>query len=68
MKKFNVTFTENKKYNANTRTLEVQTDSAENASRLILEQFDSFKFVKGVSVPTGKHINIDKVKEVKEDK
>lgn len=69
-KKFNVTFTENTKYNPFTRTVTVEAMDEFHARRLIASQFDSFKFDKTlrIKVPTGKKITIDKVKEVKKDK
>jgi hypothetical protein len=50
-KKFNVTFTENKKYNPSSRTIMVECDHIVFASRLIFREFH-------------KKITIDKIEEV----
>lgn len=72
MRDFNVTFTEAKKYNPATRTVMVKARDEEHAKLLITNQFDSFTQEKNVFppriVPSGKHITITKVKEVKEEK
>lgn len=72
MRNFNVTFTETKKYNPATRTVMVTARDEEHAKLLITDQFDSFTTEKNVFpprvVPSGKHITITKVKEIKEKK
>lgn len=72
MTNFNVTFTETKKYNPATRTVMVVARDEEHAKLLITDQFDSFTTKKNafppVIIPSGKHIIITKVKEVKEKK
>jgi ribosomal protein L20A (L18A) len=69
MKKFNVTFTENKRYNPMTRTIMVEANDELHATNLIHSQFGSFKWDKKLmmSVPS-KKINIVKTEEIKEKK
>jgi hypothetical protein len=67
MKKFNVTFTENKRYNPATRTIMVEANNELHATNLIHSQFGSFRYDKKLmmSIPTDK-IGINKVEETKE--
>ncbi len=69
-KKFNVTFTETKKYNPSTRTIVVHADDELHARELVTKEFDSFTYNKQlmIQIPSGKHIKITKVKEIKEKK
>lgn len=69
LKKFNVTFTENKKYNPITRSIEVLTNSEIEARNIISHEFDTFTYNKKLlmSIPSGKRIHIDKVEEIKEE-
>jgi hypothetical protein len=64
MKKFNITFTENKKYNPATRTIMVEQDNEELAKRLVHTVHGGFD---KNGNPNNK-IVITKVKEVKEKK
>jgi hypothetical protein len=70
LKKFEVTFTEKKKYNPTTRTITVEAKDDLHATNIINDQFGSFKYDKKlmISVPSNKKIVIDKVVEVKEEK
>jgi ribosomal protein L20A (L18A) len=70
MKKFNVTFTEKKRYNPATRTIEVQANDELHATNLIHSQFGSFRWDKKLmmNIPSDKKIGINKVEEVKEEK
>jgi hypothetical protein len=43
MKKFNITFTENKKYNPATRTVMVETSDSLNARQLVYNEFGNEK-------------------------
>lgn len=69
MKKFNVTFTENKKYNPMTRTIMVEANDEFHATNLIHSEFGSFHWDKKLmrNIPS-KKIGINKVEEVKEKK
>ena len=69
LKKFNVTFQENKRYNPMTRTVMVETDSAVSAKNVVSSEFDTFTYKKEImmSVPSGKRITITNVEEVKEN-
>lgn len=69
MKRFAVTFKENKKYNPTIRTVEVETENAYSAEQLIHSKFGSFKYDRQSmqDVPSDK-ISILKTKEVKERK
>jgi hypothetical protein len=70
LKKFEVTFTEKKKYNPATRTIAVEAKDDLHATNLINSQFGSFTYDKKlmISVPSSKKIVINKVVEVKEEK
>jgi ribosomal protein L20A (L18A) len=70
MKKFNVTFTEKKRYNPATRTVMVEANDELHATNLIHSQFGSFRWDKDLLryVPSDKKIGINKVEEVKEKK
>lgn len=72
MANFNVTFTETKKYNPATRTVMVTARDEEHAKLLVTSLFDSFTIEKDVfpprTIPSGKHITITKIKEIKEKK
>lgn len=61
-KKFEITFTENKKYNSATRTIIVETDTKENAERLIHMEHGSFN----KNGEPSKKITITSSKEIKE--
>lgn len=70
MKKFEVTFKENKKYNPATRKTYVETTDSENARLMVIEEFGSFGRDKSNGIfstfkPSNK-IEILDVKEVKE--
>lgn len=71
MKKFNITFTENKKekYNPNTRTVLVEAKDEFVARRVFAEKFDSMKFDKQLlmNMPTGNKVIIKDVIEIKEE-
>lgn len=66
-KRFAVTFTEQKKYNPVTRTVELAANDELHARNLISGEFDTYTFNKELrmEIPSGKRIKIDKVKELK---
>ena len=67
-KQFDVTFEEtDRKYNAMTRTIKVYAHDEYHARSLVTSEFDSYRLDKSLQmrVPTGKHIKIIKVKEIK---
>jgi len=75
MKHFNVTFTDSSnKYSPTTRTIRVDADSSYQAELLIHSQFGTFKKadgvdgLKGMIIPSEKHIKIVKTKEIKPSK
>lgn len=69
IKRYNVTFQENKKYNPATRTVEVRAESEFQAINLFTSQFDSFKRDAkfGFGVPTGKKVKLIEIKEIKNE-
>jgi hypothetical protein len=70
MKKFNITFTENKKYHPTTRTVLVEANDELHARNVFASEFDSFTYNKKLmmQVPSGKKVTISKIVEIKEDK
>jgi len=66
-KKFLFTFTENKKYNPATRTVEVYATDEMTARRVFASEFDSFTFNKDLhmDIPSGRNVTINKVVEVR---
>lgn len=70
MKKFNVTFTENKKYHPTTRTVMVEANDENHARELVYSEFGSFRFDRDlrVTVTSNTKIIVNKIKEVKEKK
>jgi len=70
MKKFNITFKENKKYKPATRTVMVEANDELHARNVFASEFDSFTYDKKLmmQVPSGKRVIISKISEIKEDK
>lgn len=68
MKKFNINFTENKKYNPATRNVVVVANDEIHARNIFTAEFDSFTFDKTLlmQVPSSKRVKINKVEEIKE--
>jgi ribosomal protein L20A (L18A) len=66
LKKFNVTFTEKKKYNPNTRTILAEVHASEKESKDVTEKKVE-TFVYG-QFGSEKKITIGKIEEVKEEK
>jgi hypothetical protein len=64
MKKFSITFTELKKYNPITRTVEIQSNSEFQAKVLWASTFDKIKIERGVPIPAEKYAKIDSIKEI----
>ncbi|MFA5557836.1 MAG: hypothetical protein WDA59_00025 [Methanofastidiosum sp.] len=70
-KQFNVTFEEtDRKYNPMTRTIKVYAHDEYHARSLVTSEFDFYRLDKSlqIRVPTGKHIKIIKIEEIKEKK
>jgi hypothetical protein len=65
MKKFNITFTEKKKYFPATRTIMVEADSDYAALMITAQEHDSLKLDNGFLKPTWNKITIDKIEEIK---